>query len=242
MCAQLYADRVNQEINRTSKPRCFIGSYDDSPSEEHFISQYRNLLHHYYHQLGAKSTFTFWGACGVIHRDIFNDAGGFNEKYTKASIEDVEFGYRLRDLGYDISLRKDIQVKHLKKWDLALLLKTDYFNRAKPWTLLLRQTKVLPKDLNFRWVDRVSVVICCALLLMLLPVFLGAWSVLLLPLMMTVFLVINLRVYRFFAEKKGGWFAFKAIPFHFAYFLICGLGYSVGSTEFLIKSTLSIQS
>ena len=41
-----------------------FGSYDDEPAEPNFLSQYRNLLHHYVHQHGREDASTFWGACG----------------------------------------------------------------------------------------------------------------------------------------------------------------------------------
>ncbi|HKU51689.1 MAG TPA: glycosyltransferase family 2 protein, partial [Nitrospira sp.] len=46
-----------------------FGSYDDDPGETNFLSQYRNLLHHYVHQNGREDASTFWGACGAIRRD-----------------------------------------------------------------------------------------------------------------------------------------------------------------------------
>ena len=52
-----------------------IGSYDDAPGDPSFLSQYKNLFHHYTHQTASLSASTFWGACGAIRRPIFNEMG-----------------------------------------------------------------------------------------------------------------------------------------------------------------------
>jgi cellulose synthase/poly-beta-1,6-N-acetylglucosamine synthase-like glycosyltransferase len=37
-----------------------FGSYDDRPFETNFLSQYRNLFHHYVHQTAKEEAATFW--------------------------------------------------------------------------------------------------------------------------------------------------------------------------------------
>lgn len=111
-----------------------IGSYDDAPGATNFLSQYRNLLHHYVHQTGNEEASTFWGACGAVRREVFLAMGGFDESYRQASIEDIELGYRLKRAGLKILLCKALQVKHLKRWEAGSLLKADFCYRALPWT------------------------------------------------------------------------------------------------------------
>ena len=100
-----------------------IGSYDDAPADPRFLSQYRNLLHHYVHQTGHEDASTFWCGCGAIRRAVFLDTGGFNGGFGDPSIEDIEFGYRLRRAGRRIRLAKDVQVTHLKRWTAPSLLR-----------------------------------------------------------------------------------------------------------------------
>ena len=50
-----------------------FGSYDDQPRHSSFISQYRNLFHHWVHQTGADEASTFWTGCGAIRRNIFEE-------------------------------------------------------------------------------------------------------------------------------------------------------------------------
>lgn len=123
-----------------------IGSYDDTPGAANFLSQYKNLFHHYTHQNGNEDAFTFWGACGAIRRDIFLAMGGFDESYRRPCVEDIELGYRLKAAGYKIRLVKALQVKHLKRWGIVSLVNADVCDRALPWTqLILRQGEMRSK-------------------------------------------------------------------------------------------------
>jgi len=124
-----------------------IGSYDDEPAVHTIVSRFKNLAHHYFHQSSRPDATTLFGACCLIRRELFFAAGGFDEKLR--GIEDVELGYRLSARGSHIRLDHGLQVTHLKRWTLSLLVKTDIMQRAIPWTLLWLEHHHLPKGLNF---------------------------------------------------------------------------------------------
>jgi len=145
-----------------------IGSYDDDPAVRTTISQFKNLAHHYFHQRSGPEVTTFWGACGIIGRELFLSMGGFDEELPEMS--DVDLGYRLAARGAHIRLDPALQVKHLKQWTLKLLLKTDLNLRAFPWAILLLKYGYLPRGLNFTADQRAA-----GILAMLLAV-LGAAS------------------------------------------------------------------
>ncbi len=217
-----------------------IGSYDDAPGDPGFLSQYRNLMHHYVHQTGNEEASTFWGACGLIRREIFLQMGGFNESYRRPSIEDIELGYRLKQAGYKIRLCKTLQVKHLKRWEPISLLRADFFYRALPWTELIWRDRKLNNDLNLQVSSRVSIILTYAMLLS----FLGTWwslsclvlaSLLALPLV-----VINAPLYRFFWRKHGMVFAIKTIPWHWLYYFYSGLGFAIGTARHVLSQKKSL--
>ena len=217
-----------------------IGSYDDAPGDPGFLSQYRNLMHHYVHQTGNEEASTFWGACGLIRREIFLQMGGFNESYRRPSIEDIELGYRLKQAGYKIRLCKTLQVKHLKRWEPISLLRADFFYRALPWTELIWRERKLNNDLNLQVSSRVSIILTYAMLLS----FLGTWwslsclvlaSLLALPLV-----VINAPLYRFFWRKHGMVFAIKTIPWHWLYYFYSGLGFAIGTARHVLSQKKSL--
>jgi cellulose synthase/poly-beta-1,6-N-acetylglucosamine synthase-like glycosyltransferase len=212
-----------------------IGSYDDTPAAQNFLSQYKNLFHHYVHQHAQMDASTFWGACGAIRREIFLEIGGFDEKYHRPSIEDIELGYRLKKAGHRIQLCKDIKVKHLKRWGIFSMLKADFFYRAIPWTELILRDRRFTNDLNIRHSERLCVVLTYGLVGTLLG---AIWWVPLLSvaaLIMVVLVVINAPLYRFFLIKRGLRFALQSIPWHWLYYLYSGLAFAIGLARHIFR-------
>ena len=220
---------VQDEFERDRSLAAIIGSYDDAPAKPNFLSQYKNLLHHYTHQRASEEAFTFWGACGAIRRDVFERVGGFDESWT--SIEDIELGYRLRAAGHRIKLVKTLQVKHLKHWTPSSLLRTDIFVRALPWSRLIVANKRMANDLNIDVASRLSV--ACAYGLIGSVIFAVLWPPLIaVAVAFAVGLVIlNAHVYAFLGRKRGPWFVLRAIPWHWLYYLYSGAAFAVATLE-----------
>ncbi len=148
-----------------------MGSYDDSPAAQNFMSQFRNLMHSYVHQHSSPKAVTFWSGCGAIRRQVFLDSGGFDAKrYATPAIEDVELGYRLVEAKRKLALNANIRVKHLKQWNLRSMIETDFFHRAIPWSELTLRSGRMPNDLNLHISQRISVVLA------LMLVFLAAYD------------------------------------------------------------------
>lgn len=224
-------ERVSDFFNSHINTAAIIGSYDDTPFEKDHLSQYRNLLHHFTHQCADTNASTFWGACGAIRRGVFISSGGFNESYTRPCIEDIELGYRLKERGLTLHLLKDLQIKHLKKWEFVSMLKTDILNRAIPWTELLISRKNNEYDLNLSLSNRVS-----TLLVFLLPIFIITWifngvSYFISSVIILLF-VLNWKFYLFLLNKRGLLFLLKSLPFHWLYFFSSGLSYAYVSFKF----------
>jgi glycosyltransferase involved in cell wall biosynthesis len=214
----------------TNQPElaAIIGSYDDEPGENNFLSQYKNLLHHYTHQIASEDAFTFWGACGAIRRDVFLAVGGFDSSW-RNRVEDIELGYRLKQTGYKIRLCKDLQVKHLKHWSPISLLKAEFFYRALPWVELIWRDRTVKNDLNLGIASRLSVASIYMLLLALLATFWVSQFFIVAFGLSLVLLGLNLPVYRFFFQKRGFWFTIRVIPWHWFYYLYGGLAFVIGT-------------
>ena len=209
-----------------------IGSYDDAPGSPNFLSQYKNLFHHYTHQTGATTACTFWGACGAIRRDVFVKIGGFDENYRYPSVEDIDLGYRLTKAGYRIELCKTVLVKHLKCWRPINLLRAEFFYRALPWTELIWRDRQFVSDLNLKISSRISIVLAYGLLAALLatPFWLGAMAI---AISCGVGLfALNLPVYRFFYQQRGGWFTCQTVFWHYLYFIYGGLAFAIGTLRY----------
>jgi len=227
----VHPDAIGQVVRTfANRPEyaALVGSYDDAPDDNAFLSQYRNLLHHYTHQHGNEDTITFWGACGAIRKEAFWAVGGFDASYERPSIEDIEFGARLREAGCRIRLCPEIQVTHLKAWDAVSMVKTDVLDRALPWTRLLLERGTLPDDLNVRRKERWSTVAAFAIPLFVfasvgVPALGGLAAGAGLG-----FLVLNRSFYQFLRRKRGTWFSVRAVFWHWVYYLCCGTGAALG--------------
>jgi len=235
-------DRIEKVFQDQPELTAVFGSYDAYPEAFGVVSQYRNLLHHFVHQNGHCEASTFWAGCGAIRRSVFEAIGGFDEKrYTTASIEDIELGYRLRNAGYTILLDKSLQGKHLKQWNLFSLLRTDISRRAIPWTRLILETGEIPADLNLKWGDRVSFGLTALALAFAVLSASAPRLLVLCGASLLAVLFLNRKLYGFFWRQKGLLFAARCIPLHLLYFVYSGLSYLYVWCEFQLKRTASVQ-
>lgn len=205
-----------------------IGSYDDAPGARNFLSQYRNLLHHYTHQISSSQASTFWGACGAIRRSAFMAVGGFDARYRKPCIEDIELGYRLKRAGYQIRLCKQVQVKHLKRWRPWQMIQTDIFCRALPWTELLLRDRHPMNDLNLQVNNRLSVMCSFASVLAIAPALFYPWALGVSALALMLLFTLNFGIYNFFYHSRGARFTGQAMLWHWLFYVYSGGAYVLG--------------
>ena len=225
---------IAEDFERDPQLQAVFGSYDQEPSAPGFFSHYKNLFHHYIHQTSSENAATFWAGCGAIRRNVFEKIGGFQaERYARPAIEDIELGLRLVRNGHRILLDKRLQVKHLKRWTLLGMIKSDIRDRAVPWSKLILERGKMPRDLNLTYSARFS----AAGTLLLLPLILlllrsghsarGSMmltsSLLLLALML---LALNYRVYHFFWKQRGFAFAVAAVLTHWLYYFYSALAWA----------------
>ena len=215
-----------------------FGSYDDEPSEPNFLSQYKNLFHHFTHQTARTSSSSFWAGCGAIRRAAFEAVGGFDERrYQRASIEDIELGFRLNRANFKVRLDRDLQVKHLKRWQAYPLFKTEILDRAHPWSTLVISNNAIPDDLNLRWSFRLSAALVGFLALAIPFWLLGEGQILgvsvasaALAVMLSscaVVIALNRKLYLFLIGARGLWFTLRALPLHLFYYFYSGVTFVV---------------
>lgn len=217
---------VVARLAREPRPAAVFGSYDDEPAATNWVSQYKNLVHHFVHQTSNPDAVTFWAGCGAIRREVFAELAGFDQKrYHLPSIEDIELGYRLIQKGYRIVLDRDLQVKHLKRWHFGSLLRTDIRRRAVPWAELMLTAGMPIDDLNLRTSQRISaglvgIAALCTALSPAVPRLLYP-----VPLLLLAVCLINRQLCKFFIAKRGLPFAAAAMALQCLYYLYGGTAY-----------------
>ncbi len=219
-----------------------FGSYDDAPPGDNFASQYKNLVHRYYHQRGREDSDSFWSGCGAIRRSVYFDLGGFDgARYGRPSIEDIEFGFRMRKAGWRIKLAPTLLGTHLKHWTLKEVVRTDIFQRAVPWSYLILSGAGMSDDLNVSSTERFKAGVAglwiSSMFASLLP---PLWPVapLLAAGMTAIAGWLNAPLFNFFRENRGVGFAFLATAYHQFYyvysavtFTLCALSYHLGGKK-----------
>lgn len=232
-------DKVIRVFEDYPEVSALFGSYDDHPGSPNFISQYKNLFHHYIHQTSKEDAYTFWSGCGAIKKDVFDKVRGFDQEiYSAPCIEDIEMGSRLKKMGYRILLAKHLQVKHLKHYSFFSLLKSDIFDRAIPWTVVMLKNKKITSDLNLKIEHRLSAAIVILVIFSALMSIKSIWIASTIPILLGIFFFLNRDFYRFFLDKRGCLFTLKIIPLHFLYYLYSAFGFFWGICEYIYQKHL----
>ena len=221
------AGRVRAALE-TSGADAVVGVYDDKPPAANFLSRYKNLLQRFIHLAARQEGATFWGACGAIRRQALFAVGGFDERFDRPSVEDIDLGYRLTNAGFRIEFRKDLEVTHLKKWTLVSLLRSDIFRRALPWTWLMMRESHVRRDLNLRYRHRVAGVLSCLFwaALPMTVLFNAAWIVVAVSAGMLV--VIDHSLWTFFRSQGDVVFASAGLLWHWVYYAYSTVAFAAG--------------
>lgn len=224
----IHADAIDHLRKALESPGvvAVFGSYDDSPPDPTFASQYMNLRHHHVHHQAAGEASTFWAGCGAVRKDAFLACGGYDaERFDRPSVEDIELGYRLRRAGGRIRLEPAMQGTHLKRWTIWSVIQTDVVSRAFPWArMLIRQSEAAP-ELNAGIAERAKALLAGALLLSIPASLLGGLWPLLPPILFAAAILANRALFDVFRRRRGMAFAVGALAFHQLYYLYSGSVY-----------------
>jgi hypothetical protein len=232
-------ERVQRFFQEHPDAVAVFGAYDEAPEAPGFISQYRNLQHRYVHVNGGGNARTFWAGLGAVRAEAFLAVGGYDERFRRPSVEDIDLGYRLTAAGGRIVIDPGLNGKHLKRWTWRSSVVSDIRDRGVPWTQLI-QRYGMSADLNLSLGLRASV--ACAYLTLLLALA-GLWRPAawwLLPLPIALLLVLNARFYGHFLRTRGPRFAAGVVVAHFVHHLCNGVSYVVGRTLHALRRRYGI--
>jgi glycosyltransferase involved in cell wall biosynthesis len=206
-----------------------FGAYDHFPPEPGFISQFKNLSHAYVHEVGNPNAATFWAGLGAVRTAAFRRVGGFDERFSRPSVEDIDLGYRLRAAGYGIRLDPRFRGKHLKRWTLWNCIVTDIRARGVPWTQLIHRFDALANDLNTSTALRLSVVVAYLVAAALVLTLVTPWALAAVGVLVAGLVGLNWDYYRWFVRKRGLGFALGVVPVHLIHHICNGISFVAGT-------------
>ncbi|MCP6718259.1 MAG: glycosyltransferase family 2 protein [Patescibacteria group bacterium] len=232
--AQVYPDtliKIQRRFEKEPKLQGLSIIWSDEPIKDTFFNKFKAIEMNY----NFKHLFNCsWGSNGsAIYKDIFLAEGGFDEKFRKVYGEDFFLGLKLFGKGYNISLDKNILMKHcfyekyflgLKKYSMRAFL------RARELASVKNKLETSYNSKRFQ----------ALYLLSIFTIFFGILGLFLsIPLLCLVaiglyliFFNLVLKLYVAFYKKYGLTFFIKAVITHYFYILsisISGiLGFLIG--------------
>ena len=210
-----------------------FGAYDEQPDDPGFVSLCRNLAHSFIHRRAAGEAQTFWCGLGAVRSEVFRAVGGFDERFRRPSVEDIDLGYRIRAAGWRILLDPRIEGQHLKRWTLRSALVSDIRDRGVPWTQLLRRYGGLHNDLNLTLEYRLSVVLAYALAICLMLTWWWPGLALISAASGVALWWLDRSYYGYFARRLGIGCALAWFPLHTLHHLCNGLSFIVGNVLYV---------
>ncbi len=207
-----------------------FGAYDHQPGDKGFFSQYRNLAHAFVHDQANSDARTFWAGLGALRTSAFRAVGGFDERFRRPSIEDIDLGYRLNRAGDRLRLDPSIRGTHLKRWTLLSSIVIDVRDRGVPWTQAILKYGAIANDLNIMWSGRVSVALAYLIVSAAVVGLVRPTAFLISLAALAGFAAANWTLLRSFASARGNWFALGVLAGQMVHHLCNGASLVVGTT------------
>ena len=208
-----------------------FGTCDDDAGCKNFFSQYKNLAHVHVHQAADRVARSFWAGFGGVRSGAFRIVGGFDERFTRPCIEDIELGDRLVASGHQIVIDRRLHGCHLKRWTFRSMIASDIWDRGVPWTQLVLKSRRV-QGLNLNAASRLSVVLCYVALLSVLAAYRNPLLLAVAAVAISVVLLLNRRLYAFFYRRHGAWFALRGCAMHLLHHVYNGFSFATGVTLF----------
>ncbi len=219
-----------------------VGLYTAKHRHESFVSQYKNLWVRYSYIKSPPAIDWLFGAISGIRRSSFEKLGGFDvELLAHHGHDDIELGKRFARANLNIVLNMDIEVEHLKNYNLWSFIKNEY-HRSIGFAELAVRFGELGKSITSGFVNVYPMFVLSTITASLIALLAIGWAAgwvpdggRILAGVAALYLLMNIRFLNYLEQVRGLFAMFVMIPFLFIDHLVCFFGSIVGILRGLAK-------
>ena len=237
------SETLNKIMNYFSKHAdidALTGILSKKHTNFNFFSQYKNLYMHYIFKKMPKDVSFLYGSIFAVRRNVlglydFDNASSFR------ITDDTVFGQKLVSCGKRISLLKDLEVTHLKKYTLLSFLVNDFrisfdrtnvFIKYKGWKQLGKNKTGYahsPKE------QLISIILAPTIIIIFLTTTINGYHYCLKLFLISIWFFANINFITFLMKEKGIIFGILSIIVTFVDNIIMASGIVAG----VIATTIS---
>jgi len=209
------------------------GIYAKKPLiRDSLVEDYRVLQEHYWQKSTAGYISSIMISIAAIKKNIFKEIGGFDERYKKADVEDVEFGHRLSQK-YKTYMSPAIQGYHDSDDKLMKILKNISKRAMYRVKLFKRRGRF---DNHYATPNRGLACILAFMALLTLPsIILNLWFFVIPSFFLFYSTMLDFGFYIFIYKEKGPLFLIYACVIHFLVNIAVFIGIVRGCIRLILK-------
>jgi GT2 family glycosyltransferase len=223
-----------------------VGIYTARHRHESFISQYKNLWVRYSYLKSPPAIDWLFGSISGIKREAFQKLGGFDVGLlARHGHDDIELGKRFARARLNIALNMDIEVEHLKNYNLRSFIKNE-FHRSFGFASLAVRFRETAKSFRMGFVNVYPEFVLSTLFSVILLVLIILWLSGALPKWYALaavgfYLLLNIRFLNYLEQVRGLFAMIFMIPYLLLDHLVCLVGSIVGTFSGLIRGKKSVE-
>ncbi|MFC1576914.1 glycosyltransferase family 2 protein [Candidatus Omnitrophota bacterium] len=199
---------------------------------KNFFSQYKNLYMHYIFRRCPRFIDFLYGSIVAIKKDDFLP---FNEQFKIT--DDTELGQRYKRLNKKILLDPELEVTHLKKYDLKSIIRNDFsvpFWWVKSFILHNGLRDVFRKKrFSHARIDQIAGILTSYIVLVSAAFCFNLAMRAIFFISIFTFFFLNRDFFIFLGREKGFLYMTRSALFNYLDALVMGLGISAGALKFL---------
>ncbi len=217
-----------------------VGVYTAKHRNENIVSQYKNLWIRYSYLKSSPEIDWLFGSISGIKKEAFQKVGGFNiNLLSRKGNDDIELGKRFSQEKFNIILNSEIEVEHLKKYNLWTFIKNE-FDRSSGFAELafnLGETTHSVKNgfVNVYPSFIISTIVIILATLFLILVLVGKLSYWYLIAVILIYLILNIKFINYLEQMRGLFAMIGMLPILIIDHFVCFIGSVVGTLKGLLK-------